>query len=124
MELFIQIGGLIVMPIILLISGYLIKKHPPRKPNIWYGYRTPRSMKNDDLWKEGNRYAANLLIYLSTFLVFVNILLSAFYQAEIFEDENSIITLSGIIVITITTILFPITEYHLYKYEKKNKQED
>lgn len=41
----------LLVPLIMLISGYCMEKHPPRTINGLIGYRTKRSMKNKDTWE-------------------------------------------------------------------------
>lgn len=56
-------GGLMV------IAGFLVKCFPPRHINSLYGYRTRLSMSEDTLWKEGNRYSANVMLISGLFVM-------------------------------------------------------
>lgn len=60
MSLEILIGNLFLGPFTLLIS-YIITKHPPKKINHLYGYRTKRSMRNQETWVFANRHSNQLL---------------------------------------------------------------
>lgn len=40
-----------------VVVGYLLLKVPPKKINRFYGYRTARSMKNQQQWDFAQRYA-------------------------------------------------------------------
>jgi len=40
-----------MIPVIMIGVGYMMYKHPPKSINAIYGYRTARSMKNDETWK-------------------------------------------------------------------------
>lgn len=40
----------LLTPLLLLIFGWIFQKHPPRRVNGLYGYRTARSMKSQELW--------------------------------------------------------------------------
>lgn len=40
----------LLIPIIMLIAGYFMHKHPPKNINYVIGYRTARSMRNMDTW--------------------------------------------------------------------------
>ncbi len=61
MNLSLAIPMLIAAPI-LLICGFMLKKYPPQKINMWYGYRTSLSRKNSDTWAIANAYCANLFM--------------------------------------------------------------
>ncbi|MEX0312921.1 MAG: SdpI family protein [Allomuricauda sp.] len=53
-----------------LIGGLIFKKNPPKKINWWYGYRTKRSMENQEKWDFAQKLGAeNMMKYSSiTFL--------------------------------------------------------
>jgi hypothetical protein len=56
-----QIANLIltfIIALIMFVGGAILKKYPPKERNAIYGYRTRRSMKNMELWNEGNRFSA------------------------------------------------------------------
>jgi uncharacterized membrane protein len=63
----------IVAPVILLAS-LLMKIWPPKKINYLYGYRTPRSMKNQLNWNIANTYSADLMMWAGITNVGVHIL--------------------------------------------------
>ncbi len=41
----------LLVPIFTIIAGWFMWKHAPQKINTIVGYRTKRSMKNEDTWK-------------------------------------------------------------------------
>ena len=45
---------LLSIPLVMIILGRIMAKHPPKEINSIYGYRTSRSMKNLDTWKFAN----------------------------------------------------------------------
>ena len=45
-----------------LLAGLLLKKYPPKKINLLYGYRTKNSMQNQERWDFAQKYAASELI--------------------------------------------------------------
>lgn len=50
----------IIIPVIMIIAGYMMHKHPPKEINGIYGYRTRRSMKNAETWKFAHYYCGRL----------------------------------------------------------------
>ncbi|MBE9586567.1 SdpI family protein [Mucilaginibacter sp. JRF] len=84
MELLHWMIGPQLIGVIFIIVGYIQQRFPPRKINPLYGYRMPSSMKNQQTWDEGNRYAARYMVrsgfvltmlgvITTTFLGFINI---------------------------------------------------
>ena len=53
---------LILPGLIILLLGSVFSFFPPKKINRWYGYRTPRSMRNQETWNVANRFSGWLMI--------------------------------------------------------------
>ena len=51
--------GLLV-PVIVIIAGRLMWKHYPQEINRVIGYRTKRSMRNEDTWKFAHEYCGKI----------------------------------------------------------------
>lgn len=50
----------LLIPALMIISGKMMWKHPPKNINGIIGYRTTRSMKNRDTWKYAHDYCGRL----------------------------------------------------------------
>ena len=98
-----------IIPLIIILSGYLMFTYPPKKINYFIGYRTFKSMKNEKAWKFANQYCGKLWIKLGTMMFSITLLLSAFisFKHIVFTEllllivifsEISIILLSKFIV--------------------------
>ena len=44
----------------MIIIGNIMYKHPPRNINGWIGYRTTRSMKNEETWQFAHHYCGRI----------------------------------------------------------------
>ncbi|WP_310991586.1 SdpI family protein [Aequorivita marina] len=53
--------------LILLGVSLIYFLFPPKKINYLYGYRTSRSMKNQERWKVANKMASRMMVALSVF---------------------------------------------------------
>ncbi|RRB11561.1 SdpI family protein [Larkinella knui] len=51
-------------PLIMLIGSLLYYFYPPKKINLWYGYRTRLSMINGDTWTTANGFASKYILNL------------------------------------------------------------
>lgn len=47
---------------IFFVAGIVISQFPPKKINVLYGYRTKRSMKNQQNWDYAQKYSARKMI--------------------------------------------------------------
>ena len=65
---------MILILIIFLFFAVLIKVFPPKKPNYLYGYQLGNAKKSIEHWKTANKYAANYLISLYSFLIVLSLL--------------------------------------------------
>ncbi len=50
----------LLIPVVMIVSGWAMWKHTPKRINPWKGYRTERSMKNEDTWKFAHDYCGKL----------------------------------------------------------------
>ena len=75
---------LLMVPVITIITGYLMYRHTPKSINGLVGYRTSRSMINQDTWNFANKYCASLWIKLGiitsviSFLIYIVVLIQTF----------------------------------------------
>ncbi len=57
--LFMTVSNLI-LPVLMIVLGKVFIKNPPKQINGIYGYRTRRSMKNQDTWNYAHLYCGKL----------------------------------------------------------------
>jgi len=65
--------------ILMTVLGWLYVKYPPKKINQLYGYRTRRSMSNQQIWDYANRIGSKMMLSLGLVLIFLGIVLFFFY---------------------------------------------
>lgn len=100
----------LICPIIILITGYLLKKFPPKEINSSVGYRTQMSEKNIETWNEANKYSTKLLINFSWMIVLITLTISLILGRSSLEAE----CLIPILLILISVIVIvALTEKHL-----------
>ena len=82
--------------------GFAFLKHPPKRVNYIYGYRTTRSMKNQDTWLFAHQYCGRLwlrwgLVLLPATLVVMLLLLG--------RSEDTVGSLGGVFCLVQTVPL-------------------
>ena len=65
--------------ILMTVLGWIYVKYPPKAINELYGYRTRRSMANQEIWDYANTIGAKMMLYLGYILLFSGVLLYFFY---------------------------------------------
>ena len=104
-QLWISLGYCLFM----LAITYGFKLFPPKGINHLYGYRTPRSMRNDQTWKFANDYSMGLMRRVG---IYSMLLPAAGYL--LWPDANFLVTVIGHSVGLLSILWF--TERKLKKH--------
>ena len=99
----------LLIPAIMVGIGTRFLKHPPGTINAWYGYRTARSMKNQETWDFAHETCGKLWVRLGK-LSFLPALLAA---ALTFGRGIETVSVVSVVVVTIQTLaligsIFPV----------------
>lgn len=100
MSLALIIAHLLIGPLVLLVS-FIFSKYPPKKINHLYGYRTNRSMRNQECWEFANKHSLQLLYKVA--------LLTCIVQAAgllILDEETALLTATIVLVLTLIYSVF------------------
>ncbi len=57
------------VPILMLLAGYMMYKHPPKNINSFFGYRTRQSCRSLKAWKFAHNYCGRLWVKLGAILL-------------------------------------------------------
>ena len=96
----------LLIPALMIISGKMMWKHPPKTINGIIGYRTARSMKNRDTWKYAHDYCGRLWWKIGWVLLLPSVIIHfPFYN----HSEDTIGTVGGILcAIQCVCLIIPI----------------
>jgi uncharacterized membrane protein len=53
---------LFIVGFVFAVAAFITLKFPPKKINSFYGYRTSRSMKNQENWDLAQRFSSQLML--------------------------------------------------------------
>lgn len=110
----ILLGSNLLLPVMMLIFGLVLSKHPPKKINSVYGYRTRRSMKNMDTWLFGNQTMGQYWIRYSILGYFLTMV----FMIVIMNESDDQMAMHSLIL---TTILLVWMIIPIFMTEKKLK---
>ena len=105
----------LLIPLAMIVIGYIFRIRAPKKINMLYGYRTSMSMKNKDTWVFAHLYCGKIWIITGW------ILLAATIPAMLYAMNKSVAYVSiyglAVCVIQMAVMMFPIipTEIALSK---------
>ena len=63
-----------ILGIIFFVAGAIMYLFPPKNINSFYGYRTSKSMKNQETWTFAQKYSSVKMIQSSVFLLLISCL--------------------------------------------------
>lgn len=105
--------GILLFGLPIIILGYFYKLYPPKKINHFYGYRTSRSMKNQQVWDYANKISADAIIY-------VGVITTIFGLIPLFLDLQHAILIPAIVLVIGLLLSFIYCEKQLNKkFDKK-----
>lgn len=95
-----------ILPLLAILTGYLMFKYPPKKINYFIGYRTFRSMKNENVWKFANHYCGKLWINIGITMLIITLLLCAFIGFKIITFTDTLLLI--VVFCEVSTMLLSI----------------
>ncbi len=108
------------VPVIMLIFGFLFFKKAPKNINYIFGYRTARSMKNENTWNFAHKYLSKIWLW-AGFLLLIVALIPMLFVIE--KSKDTVGTVGMIICFfEVAVLLFTIIPVELAL--KKNFDKD
>ena len=83
-----------LIPALLIISGWAMRKHCPKKINRVIGYRTSRSMKNDDTWRFAHDYCGRLW-FISGLVILLPTVIA---QLPFYHSSTTAVSIASVVI--------------------------
>lgn len=112
-------GISVLLFVIYLITGLISYYFPAKKVNSFYGYRTPRSQKNQANWDYAQKMSSKVLIVFA----FINLIALCLLSLILIHFQiaiDSIIPFQMILMVMLAIVMLIICERKLEKFEKGN----
>ena len=100
--LFVTVMDLLV-PAIMLYFGWRFQKKPPEKINQIYGYRTARSMKNQETWRFAHETCGRLWVRLGAVLLLLSLAAAAMTFGRGVETAG--IVSAAVVVVQVVVVI-------------------
>lgn len=91
----------LLIPFVMIIFGRIMFKHPPKKINGIYGYRTSMSMKNMDTWHFAQEFCGKLWWKIG----WVMFPLSVIVQLPFTKSNDTIVGNVGLILCSVQLVV-------------------
>lgn len=89
----------LMIPLLMLGAGYMMDKHPPKKINGVYGYRTGRSMRNMETWNYAHHYCGKLWVKYGAVMLIPTIAV----QLPFVKSSENVVGIIATVVIIVQT---------------------
>ena len=113
-------GSNLLIPLIMLIGGIIMYKSCPKKINHFLGYRTKRSMKNEETWRFAHEYCGKLWIKLSIALIPLTVLA----HLPFYKSSEGVVSTAGVIISFVLCAILIMAIFPTEAALKKNFDED
>ncbi len=110
----------ILVPLITIIAGWFMWKHTPKKINNVIGYRTNRSMKNEDTWKFAHHFCGKLW-WIMGWILFV---ISVIVLIPFFSSTYDTIGIVVVICVSVQSVILVMSIIPTERALKKNFFDD
>ena len=78
-----MLGCNMLIPTLLILVGLLMWKKPPKNINMLYGYRTERSMANQETWEFAQKHSGKTMLKVGLIMLFPSLLINIpFYSSS------------------------------------------
>lgn len=90
-----------IVPIVMIIAGRAMWKHPPKEINGVLGYRTRRSMKNADTWKFAHEHCGRTCWRVG----WIVLIASAMAHLPYYNDTEKVLSVLSVVLCTVQCIV-------------------
>lgn len=110
-----------ILPIIILVvfsaGGLILYFFPPKKINSIYGYRTPRSMKNQSNWDFAQKLGGKFMLIFG-FIIFLIQITVGYFISGYTRDQSIVLPIQGAILVLLPVIMLLVCEKQIENFEK------
>ena len=110
----------LLIPMIMIIGGWMMWRHTPNNINGFVGYTTPRSMKNRDTWDFAHIYCGRLWWKIGWMMLVPSVI----FNIPFYGSTDDKIGGAGVILVTIQTAILIVSIFPTEKALKNNFDED
>ena len=91
----------LLIPLMMLIFGWIMLMHPPKEPNSVFGYRTAASGRSQESWLYAQKLCGKIWLILGFAMLVVSF---ACFLLPIWKDENGA-SVAGAVMMGVQTAL-------------------
>ena len=121
MEIWISVSvSVLLIPIIILIIGFWFSKKPPENINHLLGYRTARSMKNEQTWAFAQKYTGKVFKFSGIIILVLSIIL----MLLVLGKDEKVVANCGRVICVLQVVMILVSIIPVECALKKNFNDD
>ena len=105
----------LIIPLSMIFLGKYFSKHAPGQINMLFGYRTARSMKNQDTWQFAHHYFGKLWFKMGLWLLVLTV---AAMLPGLGKDADAVGKLGGLLCLA----QLPVMLYTIFRQSGRSKR--
>ena len=97
----------LIIPVTMIVFGFIMKKNAPKDINYIFGYRTTRSMKNQDTWEFAHKHCGRIWWKIGLIMLIITSIVNIpFYNSNenVFGNVTTIVTVVQLVVLLVSII--------------------
>lgn len=115
----------LLIPLVMLSFGWRFLEKPPKKINGFYGYRTTRSMKNQQTWDYAHQVCGKLWFRAGAVMLPLSLLAMLPLLGRGIEGQSIwLIVVVGVQIVVMLATLFPVERALKRKFDKYGRRID
>ncbi len=112
----------LLIPLLMLVTGLIFSRWTPKSINYLFGYRTRRSMINQETWNFANRTMGRIWITWSLLLLIPSILVLFFLKTRVEQNlETWIVVLTLVQLAVLILSIIPVERALKAKFDDKGR---
>lgn len=100
----------LIVPLTMVGFGAYFMKRAPKEINVFFGYRTRRSMKSRETWEFAHKYCGRLWFYFGLCMIPADLAALSIAAALIPDADGFAIAMSAAVLIEIAVMFIPLAK--------------
>jgi predicted transcriptional regulator len=110
----------LLIPVIMLVFGWIFLRRAPKKINVWYGYRSARSMKNEDTWVFAHQHIGRTWMFVGA----VPLVVSVIPMIAVYGKDDDTVSMVSLVLTVIQLIPLIVSQIPTERALKKTFDEN
>lgn len=112
----------LIIGIVITFIAVIFNKFPPKKINMWNGYRSETSVESQEAWDAAQKYSSKLMLIEGIILIILGVIFGVM-SAKMENKIKNIILISFVAIVIPVVFIWLIVATEIYLYKNFNKKQ-